>query len=251
MASWCYNQDFKEEEQASGSNEKKMILAVEDDKVTLSEDSGEKALTPEDLINKVLMADEGADKVTVVPEVDDKYIAYASKGKAQHSYIPASSYQDEWVITSYFICLGKTRWEQGAHEPSKCGRLMTSKQWDKRKHDTQEAWVPQQKWYCKCSSRYKAGWGQVVIIEEPDGTVSYVRAECPSWDTEDIRAMKTEATVSAERVKELYDKIRSINPSDIVGMDADCCKYIKKYEDLPFFSSEELLTLMSTFSDRL
>ena len=136
MASWCYNQDFKEEEQASGSNEKKMILAVEDDKVTLSEDSGEKALTPEDLINKVLMADEGADKVTVVPEVDDKYIAYASKGKAQHSYIPASSYQDEWVITLYFICLGKTRWERGAHEPSKCRRLMTSKQWDKRKHDT-------------------------------------------------------------------------------------------------------------------
>ena len=56
--------DFKEEEQASGSNKKKMILAVEDDKVTLSEDSGEKALTPEDLINKVLMADEGDDKVT-------------------------------------------------------------------------------------------------------------------------------------------------------------------------------------------
>ena len=90
MASWCYNQDFKEEEQASGSNEKKMILAVEDDKVTLSEDSGEKALTPGDLINKVLMADEGADKVTVVPEVDDKYIAYASKGKAQHSYVHPS-----------------------------------------------------------------------------------------------------------------------------------------------------------------
>ena len=130
---------------------------------------------------------------------------------------------------------------------------MTSKQWNKRKHNkiTQEAWVPQQRWYCKCSAKYKAGWGQVVIIEEPDGTVSYVRAECPSWDTEDIRAMKTEATVSAERVKELYDKIRSINPSDIVGMDADGCKYIKKYEDLPFFSSEELLTLMSTFSDRL
>ena len=92
-----------------------------------------------------------------------------------------------------------------------------------------------------------------MIIEEPDGTVSYVRAECPSWDTEDIRAMKTEATVSAERVKELYDKIRSIEPSvnDIVGMDANGCKYIKKYEDLPFFSSEELLTLMSTFSARL
>ena len=213
MASWCYNQDFKEEEQASGSNEKKMILAVEDDKVTLSEDSSEKALTPEELISKVL----------------------------------------KWVITSYLICLGKTRWEQGAHEASRCGRLMTSEQWNKRNHNkiTQEAWVLRQRWYCKCSAKYKAGWGQVVIIEEPDGTVSYVRAECPSWDTEDIRAMKTEDTVSAERVKELHDKIRSINPSDIVGMDEDGCKYIKKYEDLPFFSSEELLTLMSAFSDRL
>ena len=180
--------------------------------------------------------------------MDDKYIAFASKGKAQHSYIPASSYQDEWVITLYFICLGKTRWEQGAHEPSKCGRLMTSKQWDKRKHDTQEAWVPRQRWYCTCGAKYQAGWGQVMIIEESDGTVSYVRA--------DGRAMKTEATVSAESVKELYDKIRSINPSvnDIVGMDADGCKYIKKYEDfqaMPFLSSEELLTLTSTFSGRL
>ena len=195
MASWCYNQDFKEEEQASGSNEKEMILAVE----------GEKALTPEDLINKVL----------------------------------------KWVITSYIICLGKTRLEQGAHEASMCGRLMPSKQWNKRNHNK----IIQEAWYCKCSAKYRVAWGQVFIIEEPDGTVSYVRAEYPSWDN--IRAMKTEATVSAERVKELYDKIRSINPSDIVGMDEDGCKYIKKYEDLPFFSSEELLTLMSTFSDRL
>ena len=216
MASWCYNQDFEEEEQASGSNEKKMILAVEDDKVTLSEDSSEKALTPEELISKVL----------------------------------------KWVITSYLICLGKTRWEQGAHEASRCGRLMTSEQWSKRNHNKiiQEAWVGPQRWYCeKCSAKYKEWWGQVLIIEEPDGTVSCFRAErpCPSWDTKDICAMKTEATVSAERVKELHDKIRSINPSDIVGMDEDGCKYIKKYEDLPFFSSEELLTLMSTFSDRL
>ena len=231
-----------------------MILAVEDDKVTLSEDSGEKALTPEDLINKVLMADEGADKVTVVPKVDDKYIAYASKGKAQHSYIPASSYQDKWVITSYFICLGKTRWEQGAHEPSKCGRLMTSKQWDKRKHDTQEAWVPRQRWYCTCGAKYQAGWGQVMIIEESDGTVSYVRAHNRPWDMEYVRA--TEATVSAESVKELYDKIRSIEPSvnDIVGMDASGLKYIKNYEDfqaMPFFSWEELLTLKETFRGRL
>ena len=216
MASWCYNQDFKEEEQASGSNEKKMSLAVEDDKVTLSEDSSEKALTPEDLINKVL----------------------------------------KWVITSYFICLGKTRWEQGAHEPSKCGRLMTSKQWDKRKHDTQEAWVPRQRWYCTCGAKYQAGWGQVMIIEESDGTVSYVRAQCPPWDLEDVRAMKTEATVSAESVKELYDKIHSMEPSvnDIVGTDAEGCKYIKNQEDLeamPFFSWDEVLSFQQVLGSKM
>ena len=186
-------------------------------------------------------------------EVDDEgYIAYESKGKAQHSYIGTSSYQDKLVsstagtITSFYICLALTRWEPGADIPSKCRRINPGNQWSKRK-------VPQQ-WYCTCGARYHAGWGQVMIIEESDGTVSYVRAHNRPWDMEYVRA--TEATVSAESVKELYDKIRSINPSvnDIVGMDADGCKYIKKYEDfqaMPFFSSEELLTLTSTFSGRL
>ena len=146
------------------------------------------------------------------------------------------------TITSYYICLGRTRWELDATEPSKCRRLLPSKQWYKRKDDTQEEWVPQQKWYCRCSARYRTGWGQVVRMEESDGTVSYVRTDCASWDLED----------SAGSVKELYDKIRSIEPSvnDIVGMDANGCKYIKKYEDfeaMPLFSWKELLTLARVF----
>ena len=68
--------------------------------------------------------------------------------------------------------------------------------------------------------------------------------------------MKTEATVSAERVKELHDKIRSIEPSenDIVGVDAEDCKYIKKYEDfqaMPFFSLDELLTLQRVWGSKM
>ena len=192
----------------------------------------------------------------VVPEVDDKYIAFASKGKAQHSYIRASSYHDKWVsskagsITSYYICLAKTRWEPGAWVQSKCRRLIPSKQWDKRKDDTQEAWVPHQRWYCKCKSKYHPGWGQVAIIEQSDGEVAYVKATVPSWDVEDVRAMNTEATLNAESVKELYDKISSIEPSvnDIVGIDESGYKYIKKYEDweaMPLFSWEELLTLQN------
>ena len=40
----------------------------------------------------------------VVPEVDDKCIAFASKGEAQQSYMPAFSYQDEWVSSKDRTC---------------------------------------------------------------------------------------------------------------------------------------------------
>ena len=201
-------------------------------------------------------------KAMTLLEVDDKYIAYDSKGKAQHSYIRASSYQDEWVsskagtITSYYICLGNTRWEPGAQKASPCRRLLSSKQWSKKLDDTGEEWVPGQKWYCLCYTKYKGGWGQVVEIEESDGTIDYVRAEVPPWDLEDVRAMQTEDTVSAGSVKELYDKIRIIEPSvnDIVGIDAKGFKYVRRQEDfeaMPFFSWNEVLTLKRAFMSKM
>ena len=95
-----------------------------------------------------------------------------------------------------------------------------------------------------------------MIIEAPDGTVSYVRAPCPSWDIEDIRAMKTEKTVDAKSVKDLHNKIRSIEPSenDIVGVDTEGHKYIKKLQDfqaMPLFTLDELLTLQKMQPSRL
>ena len=54
-----------------------------------------------------LQEDEQIYKAMSELEVDD-YIAYKSKGEAQHSYIRASSYQDLWVssragkLTSYY-----------------------------------------------------------------------------------------------------------------------------------------------------
>ena len=127
----------------------------------------------------------------VVPEVDDKYIAYQSKGKAQHSYIRASSYRDVWVsskagtVTSYYICLANTRWDPGEKQPRKCRRLTESKRWDKRKDDTQEEWVSKQRWYCQCRARYHGKWGQVAIIEEPDGRVHMSGQSVPhgTWRT--------------------------------------------------------------------
>ena len=195
-------------------------------------------------------------------EQDDKYIAYKSKGKAQHSYIRASSYQDEWVnsvagrLISFFICLANTRWDHRAQCYSKCRRIIPSKKWRKKKDDTVEEWVPKQKWYCWCHAKYKAPWGQVVCIQTPDGTISYVRAPCPSWDIEDIRAMKTEKTVDAKSVKDLHNKIRSIEPpeDDIVGLDSEGYHYIKNLEDfqaMPLFTLDELLTLQKMQPSRL
>ena len=77
-----------------------------------------------------------------------------------------------------------------------------------------------------------------------------------SWDTEDIHAMKTEATVSAKSVKELHNKIRSIEPpeDDIVGLDSEGYHYIKNLEDfqaMPLFTLDELLTLQKMQPSRL
>ena len=195
-------------------------------------------------------------------EQDDKYIAYKEKGERQHSYIRASSYQDEWVnsvagrLISFFICLANTRWNHRAQCYSKCRRIIPSKKWRKKKDDTVEEWVPKQKWYCWCHAKYKPPWGQVVCIQTPDGAISYLRAPCPSWDIEDIRAMKTEKTVNAKSVKDLHNKIRSIEPSedDIVGLDSEGYHYIKNLEDfqaMPKFTLDELLTLQKMQPSRL
>ena len=88
-----------------------------------------------------LQEDEEIYKAMSQLEQDDKYIAYKSKGKAQHSYIRASSYQDEWVnsvagrLISFFICLANTRWDQRAQCATKCRRIIPSKRWRKKKED--------------------------------------------------------------------------------------------------------------------
>ena len=51
-----------------------------------------------------LQEDKELDEGHGLVEVDDKYIAFASKGKAQDSYIPASSYQEEWVSSEDSTC---------------------------------------------------------------------------------------------------------------------------------------------------
>lgn len=195
-------------------------------------------------------------------EVDDKYLAFASKGDAQHSFIQASSYHDHWVsggkgrVLSFYICMGRTRWSMDENKSTTCRRLIPSKQWEKRHDDTTGEWIKGQRWYCDCGARYMAKHGQVVIIEESNGNVSYLRAEVPSWDLEDVRAMQAEADIQPNTVRELYDKIRTVDPivTEIVTEDETGAKYIKNAADLesmPRFTWEEVLTLKKALGARL
>ena len=80
---------------------------VEDDKVTLSEGSGEKASTPE--VHSVTNEGEWEELRRTLPDPEDPLVAMdinkvLLEAKAQDSYIPASSYQEEPVSSKDSTC---------------------------------------------------------------------------------------------------------------------------------------------------
>ena len=81
--------------------------SVEDDKVTLSEDSGEKASTPE--VHSVTYEGDWEELRRTLPDPEDPLVAMdinkvLFEAKAQDSYIPASSYQEEPVSSKDSTC---------------------------------------------------------------------------------------------------------------------------------------------------
>ena len=81
--------------------------SVEDDKVTLSEGSGEKASTPE--VHSVTNEGEWEELRRTLPDPEDPLVAMdinkvLLEAKAQDSYIPASSYQEEPVSSKDSTC---------------------------------------------------------------------------------------------------------------------------------------------------
>ena len=164
-------------------------------------------------------------------EVDDGYLAYQDKGEDQHRWILASSYSDAWTmimdrsgavigcILSWYVCFGHSR-DSGPPRWIKCPccRVLPSKDWDTL-HD--DPLAPGQRWYCdpkSCNTRYKAGWGQLVQVSKRDRKTGkmidmYMRAECPPWDMEDVRAMWTVDNIAAKTSEELYAKVKRIVPA--------------------------------------
>ena len=142
------------------------------------------------------------------------YLAFADKGEAQHRYIAASSYNDEWTSTrglgslrSYYICRKKVGYEV-------CGGLMTSKKWTRMLSDPTAVG---QRWYCAlCGARYATSSGCLIEITRRTGAggteVFYGTASVPEWDLEDVRAMKMEQehkdVASAQHLFSLCTEVR-------------------------------------------
>ena len=203
-------------------------------------------------------------------EVDDKYLAFADKDpELQHEFIAAASYSDAWsliydhkgkcigALLSWYICFGSTRDGTAADNWAKqdCCRIHASKDWNlKFKGDPM---AQGQKWYCTCSKRYNASWGQLVQLKRKNGAEHeedlYMRADCPNWDVEDVRAAWAEQEYKADvnTPMDLYNKVQRIVPatSSLVIEDPTGENQLKvtskaDFEALPLFSWWELFGIM-------
>ena len=206
-------------------------------------------------------------------EKDDKYLAFEQKVD-QHAWIMASSFSDSWTlvkdaagrviggICSYYPCLGCTRWAGGPSAnagvkqwaPDACCRVIPSKDWRRSNADPL---APRQRYYCydDCGKKFQAGWGQLVEVKRmnPQGVmeVFYMRAEVPSWDVEDIRAMHIQDTLAdgCNTAMDLFNKIHTVKPalSALVVPDPTIQGVVTMtsraaFDALPFFSWWEIFT---------
>ena len=158
-------------------------------------------------------------------------------------------------ITSYYIC-GHVRDEllpDKTWGKRRCLRVFSSKDW-LRKHT--DPLATRQSWYCTCAVKFKTSFGQIVKIQYMEnGTLvtAYMKADVPSWDTEDVRAMYYESDL-ASRCKtpmDLYDIVPVIYPSDDSVFQNDPTEMQTErimpevFDDLPKFSWWDIFTMVN------
>jgi hypothetical protein len=104
-------------------------------------------------------------------------------------------------------------------------RVTPSKDWA-RKHA--DPLATRQKYYCACRAAYNASWGQLVEISRLNRATGilercYVKADVPSWDVEDVRAMHLEESLKPRSAGELYQAVKRVVPAitDVVVRDAE------------------------------
>ena len=202
-------------------------------------------------------------------EVDDKYLAFESKGpEQQHDFILASSYSDEWTeikngkgqvvggICSWYVCRARTGWDDNKQCHAECMSVIPSKDWDRKFEDPLAS---KQKWYCHCAAKYNATWGQLVELKRVNAAGElerfYMKAEVPTWDAEDVRAMYHEATMDPASPMELYNNVKRVVPtvSNLIvasGSHLEICS-IGAWDALPFLQWFEIFRMLSIMPPNL
>ena len=192
-------------------------------------------------------------------------LAFASRGEAeQERMIRACTYSDCWVelfddrtgnlkgrLDSYYICKAKT----GDHD---CMLTTPSKDWDTNGVDPIDA----RKWTCAgkwCNAKFKAGWGQLVIITRmaADGNLErlYMRAEVPPWSCEDVRAMHLEEVTAkdTDSATDLFKKIKRVVPTQddllvppVWPEDAGRLRFVDRalFDSLPQFQWKQIFNMV-------
>ena len=118
----------------------------------------------------------------------------------------ASQYSDEWAYNennfrSFYICLA------GGQHP--CNTVIPSKTWSTKHKDPL---ATKQRWYCICcGAKYLVKFGMVIEIQV-DGTSSYVKADIPPDNLEDLRAMKLEQTLQPKDPDHLFAMLKLVTP---------------------------------------
>lgn len=140
---------------------------------------------------------------------EDEFLAFQGKPD-QWRYLSAASYSDEWSSSGttwfrmWYVCL--------AGGSDRCFTVLLSKAWGLKKQDPLASG---QAWYCRCGSRFRAGWGVVIEVRCRNGDTVYYKAECPDWHKQDIRALLYETKYRPSSPEDLYRKVPQAAP--VVG----------------------------------
>jgi hypothetical protein len=135
----------------------------------------------------------------------------------------ATTYSDEWCgvmggwFRSYYGCFNGCDWngEQPVMTKGCCGTLIPSKLWNTKFEDPL---AESQRWYCWCTKRHSASWGQVVEIMTLSGKLLYCWATVPPDTIQDIRALKIERELGKQATaEEIYDSLPVIPPQQTEG----------------------------------
>ena len=182
------------------------------------------------------------EEISKLVEVEFAPLAFAGKAD-QSRYISASTFADEWIAVpnkqggynyfrSYYTC-------QSGGEGNECLTLILSKLWVRRHADPM---ATKQKYKCTwCNAKYKTWMGVVIEIMKND-VLYYFKAEIPTKDLEDVRAMHFERTMKPSSPEQLYNDLPSLKPHVGVLMTA-----IPGYEG-SFKVNREMFLNLKTFN---